>query len=65
MGAKAEIYRIINDLTCKGFAVIMVSSELPELIAMSDRILVMHEGCVSGELEAREATEEAIMHMAI
>lgn len=65
VGAKAEIYRIINDLTCKGFAVIMVSSELPELIAMSDRILVMHEGCVSGELEAREATEEAIMHMAI
>ena len=65
VGAKAEIYRIINDLTCKGYAVIMVSSELPELIAMSDRIVVMHDGHISGELEGLEATEEAIMHMAI
>lgn len=64
VGAKAEIYKIINDLTVQGYAVIMVSSELPELIAMSDRIIVMHGGHISGELEAN-ATEEAIMNLAI
>lgn len=65
VGAKAEIYKIINQLACDGYAIIMVSSELPELIAVSDRIIVMHEGHISGEIDAREATEEKIMTLAI
>lgn len=65
VGAKAEIYKIINDLACKGYAIIMVSSELPELIAVSDRIYVMAEGELSGEVNAREGTEEQIMTLAI
>ena len=48
-----------------GYAIIMVSSELPELIAVSDRILVMHEGQVGGEIDAKQATEEKIMMLAI
>lgn len=65
VGAKAEIYKIINDLACQGYAIIMVSSELPELIAVSDRIIVMYEGQIGGEIEAKEATEEKIMMLAI
>lgn len=65
VGAKSEIYRIINELACQGYAIIMVSSELPELIAVSDRIIVMHEGRISGELDAKTVTEEQIMTLAI
>lgn len=65
VGAKSEIYRIINDLACKGFAILVVSSELPELLAVSDRIVVMHEGKVSGIVDAKTATESSIMQMAI
>lgn len=65
VGAKAEIYRIIDNLASNGVSIIMVSSELPELIAISDRILVMKEGCISGELSAKGATEEVIMNMAV
>ena len=65
VGAKAEIYKIIDDLACSGVAILMVSSELPELIAVSDRIAVMHEGNLTGILEASEATEESVMHLAI
>lgn len=65
VGAKAEIYKIINDLACEGFAIIMVSSELPELIAVSDRIYVMRGGRISGEVDAGEVTEEQIMTLAI
>ena len=65
VGAKSETYKIINDLACKGFAILMVSSELPELLAVSDRIVVMHEGKVSGTVDAKTATEQSIMEMAI
>lgn len=65
VGAKREIYRLIADLTDKGVAVIMVSSELPEVLGLSDRILVMHEGRIQGELQAANATEEKIMKLAI
>ena len=65
VGAKAEIYKIINDLASKGFAIIMVSSELPELIAVSDRIIVMREGRISGEIDAKDVTEEQVMALAI
>ena len=65
VGAKAEIYKIINDLACEGISIIVVSSEMTELLGISDRILVMHEGYLSGELSMDEANEEAIMRLAI
>ena len=65
VGAKAEIYRIIDDLACQGVAIVMVSSELPELIAISDRIIVMREGDQVGEMPAKEATEEKIMQLCV
>ena len=65
VGAKAEIYKIINDLATAGLSIIVVSSEMTELLGLSDRILVMHEGYLSGELMRGEATEETIMHMSI
>ena len=61
VGAKYEIYCIINDLVAEGKSVIMVSSELPEVLGMSDRIYVMNEGKMVGELSAEEATQESIM----
>ncbi|WP_203363410.1 sugar ABC transporter ATP-binding protein [Bacillus sp. REN10] len=64
VGAKREIYKLMNELTDRGVAVIMVSSELPEILGMSDRILVVHEGKISGELSKIEATQEKIMTLA-
>jgi ribose transport system ATP-binding protein len=64
VGAKREIYQLMNELTDRGVAIIMVSSELPEVIGMSDRILVVHEGKISGELAKSEATQEKIMTFA-
>ena len=64
VGAKSEIYKLLNDLAGQGKAVIMISSELPEIIRMSHRILVMCEGRITGELTAAEATQEKIMHLA-
>ncbi|OCA85916.1 D-xylose ABC transporter ATP-binding protein [Bacillus sp. FJAT-27225] len=64
VGAKREIYQLMNELTDRGVAIIMVSSELPEVLGMSDRILVVHEGKISGEVERDQATQEKIMTMA-
>lgn len=64
VGAKAEVYRIMDKLVSQGKTIIMISSELPELIAMCDRIYVMHEGVVAGELERSEFTQERIMNLA-
>ncbi len=64
VGAKREIYELINKLTKEGVAVIMISSELPEIIGMSDRVLVMHEGTIAGEVSREEATEERIIMLA-
>jgi ribose transport system ATP-binding protein len=61
VGAKAEIYAIMNDLARQGMGIIMISSEMPEVLAMSDRILTMREGRMTGVLEQREATQEKIM----
>ena len=61
VGAKYEIYCIINDLVAAGKSVIMISSELPEVLGMSDRIYVMSEGRIAGELSAEEASQERIM----
>lgn len=64
VGAKFEVYELINALAEQGVGIIMISSELPEIIGMSDRILVLHEGGVTGELDKSEATQERILNMA-
>ncbi|AMA73933.1 MULTISPECIES: sugar ABC transporter ATP-binding protein [Aneurinibacillus] len=64
IGAKKEIYNIINELTAVGVTIIMISSELPEILGMSDRILVMHEGRLAAVMDKTEATQEKIMHAA-
>ena len=61
VGAKYEIYCIMNEMVKEGKAVVMISSELPELLGMCDRIYIMNEGKLVGELEASEATQERIM----
>lgn len=64
VGAKFEIYKLMNDLAEKGVSIIMISSELEEVLGMSDRIMVMHEGQSSGILNVAEATQEKIMALA-
>ena len=64
VGAKAEIFKLMNELVRNGVAILMISSELPEVLGMCDRILVMHEGRLAGELQAAEATQEGIMRLA-
>ncbi|MDM5201210.1 sugar ABC transporter ATP-binding protein [Fictibacillus enclensis] len=64
VGAKKEIYQIMNELTEQGVSIIMVSSELPEILGMSDRILVIHEGKIAKILHREEADQEKIMHAA-
>ncbi|MBN2093167.1 D-xylose ABC transporter ATP-binding protein, partial [candidate division KSB1 bacterium] len=64
VGAKVEIYNLMNSLVEKGIGVIMISSELPEIMGMCDRILVMHQGVIRGELTREEATQEKIMYYA-
>ncbi len=65
VGAKLEIYELINQLTDAGKAVVLVSSELPELIGMSDRILMLHEGRIAGEFTRAEATQERLLEAAL
>lgn len=64
VGAKFEIYNIMNELVEQGVGIVMISSELPEILGMSDRILVMHEGKFTGELSWKEADQEKVMHLA-
>ncbi len=64
VGAKFEIYNIMNELVQQGVGIVMISSELPEVLGMSDRILVMHEGRFTGELNWQEADQEKVMHLA-
>jgi inositol transport system ATP-binding protein len=64
VGAKAEVHRLMTDLTRQGKTIIMISSELPEILGMSDRIMVMHEGDKIGELSRAEATQEKILRLA-
>ena len=61
MGAKREIYQLINELAERGVAIIVVSSDLPEVMGVSDRILVIHEGKINGELQKKEFDQEKIM----
>ena len=65
VGAKAAIYEIMGELAQQGYAIIMISSEMPEILGMSDRILVMCEGRVTGELNRAEATQEKILELAM
>ncbi|HRL13911.1 MAG TPA: sugar ABC transporter ATP-binding protein [Aggregatilineales bacterium] len=64
VGAKYEIYTIMNDLVARGMSIIMISSELPEVLGMSDRIYVMSEGRFTGELKNQDITQETIMRLA-
>ena len=64
IGAKKEIYSIINDLAGEGVAIIMVSSELPEVLGMSDRVMVVHEGKIGGFIDKEKANQENIMVLA-
>jgi len=64
IGAKSEIYKLMNKFAFEGYAIIMISSELPEILGMSDRILVFHDRRIAGELTREEATQEKIMELA-
>lgn len=64
VGAKYEIYNIMRELTAKGKAILMISSEMPEIIGMCDRAVIMHEGRMTGELDKDEMTQEKIMKLA-
>lgn len=65
VGAKAAIYEIVSDLASKGYAVLMISSEMPEVLGMADRIYVMKEGKITGEMSVEEATQERILALAM
>jgi ABC-type sugar transport system ATPase subunit len=65
VGAKAEIYRLIAQVAAQGVALLVISSELPELIGLADRILVMAEGRIVGELSREKASEERILKLAM
>jgi len=64
VGAKHEIYKIMTDLVKRGISIIMISSEMPELLAMSDRFIVLANGKIRGEFKAGETSNENIMHLA-
>lgn len=65
VGAKHEIYELMNKWTGQGIAIILITSEMPELLAMSDRIIVMHRGRITAEMQAAEATQEKVLHAAM
>ena len=64
VGTKAEVHRLLSDLAGQGLAILMISSELPEVLGMADRVLVVCEGQVTAELHRADATPEAVMHAA-
>ncbi len=65
VGAKAEIHRLMGDLASRGLAILLISSELPEVLGMSDRTIVMHRGTILGELTRAEATQERVLALAL
>src|SRR5205814_6574838 len=65
VGAKAEIYQLMRRLAASGVAILMISSDMEEILGNSDRVAVMHEGRVSGVLERAQCTQEAIMRLAV
>ena len=64
IGAKAEIHRLLREYANAGHGVIVVSSEMPELLGLCDRIIVLHEGSLAGEVSGRTATEQELIHLA-
>jgi rhamnose transport system ATP-binding protein len=64
VGAKAEVHRLISELASQGLAILMISSEMPEVLGMADRVLVMHEGMITSEMTRTEATQEKMMYAA-
>ena len=64
VGAKSEIYALMDHLAGEGVGILMISSDLEEILGMSDRVLVLHEGRLAGELRRDELDDEAIMHLA-
>jgi ribose transport system ATP-binding protein len=65
VGAKAEIYRLMGNLADNGVAIIMISSDMEEILGVADRIAVMHEGRITGVLQRDQFSQEAIMHLAV
>ena len=65
VGTKSEIHKLILNLVQNGIAIILISSELPEILALSDRIVVMHEGAMMGYLDRDNATEEKVLRLAL
>ncbi|HEQ60271.1 MAG TPA: sugar ABC transporter ATP-binding protein, partial [Firmicutes bacterium] len=65
VGAKRDIYRLMDRWTGEGYAIVLITSEMPELLAMSDRIIVLHRGRVTAEFTRGEATQEAVLHAAM
>jgi ABC-type sugar transport system ATPase subunit len=63
VGAKAEIHKLLDELACQGLALIVISSELPEVMNLSRRILVMREGRIAGEVPRAEVTQPALMRL--
>jgi rhamnose transport system ATP-binding protein len=61
VGTKAEVHRLLSQLAADGVAVLMISSDLPEILGMADRVLVMHEGRIAAEIPRAEATEQSVM----
>jgi ribose transport system ATP-binding protein/rhamnose transport system ATP-binding protein len=64
VGAKAEIYQVIGDIAAEGLGVVVVSSYLPEVLGLADRVLVMREGSIGGELPGQGTTEEDVLRLA-
>jgi inositol transport system ATP-binding protein len=64
VGAQAEIHKLITELAAQGVAILMISSELPEVLGMSDRVLVMHEGHMTGILDRKDANQVSVMELA-
>ena len=65
VGAKAEIYRLIEELTARGHAVVIASSDLPEVVLLADRVLVLRDGRLAGSLARGEVTQAAILRLAV
>jgi ribose transport system ATP-binding protein len=65
VGAKHEIYELMNKWTSQGIAIVLITSEMPELLAMSDRIIVMHRGRITAEFTAADASQEKILQAAM
>jgi len=64
VGARQELYRIIKELAAEGVAIVIVSSDLPEILTICERVIVMHEGKITGELKSSELTEDKVMYYA-